>query len=62
MTYQQDQIVMNFTRIIVISIPESTLLSQRIMNNLPRDIIESPDAASFIPKLDVYWQELHFRL
>ena len=38
--------------------------SQRIINdwnNLPRDIIQSPDVVSFKSKLDVYWQDLCFR-
>ena len=60
--YQQDLMVINFTRIIVTLMSESSYtFSQRIINdwnNLPRDIIESPDVASFKSQLDVYWQEL----
>ena len=39
-------------------------LSQRGINDwnsLPRDIIESPNVTTFKSKLDLYWQDLHFK-
>ena len=49
MIYQQDLMVINFTRI-------NAIIND--WNNLSRDIIESPNLASFKSKLDVYWQDL----